>query len=67
MHLTSWCGHAGCLQERPEDLQARVMQLRNLMMQGMGREREVPHRAIRALREAGGWRRCNEFEQVMCM
>jgi hypothetical protein len=43
------------LQERPGELQARVLQLRNLMMQGMGREREVPHRAIRALQEAGAW------------
>lgn len=42
-----------CIEARPEDLQARVLQLRNLMTQGMGREREVPHRAITALQEAG--------------
>lgn len=46
-------GVAWFVQARPEDLQARVLQLRNLMTQGMGREREVPHRAITALQEAG--------------
>eukprot|EP00882_Tetradesmus_deserticola_P004070 GHRQ01004300.1.p1 GENE.GHRQ01004300.1~~GHRQ01004300.1.p1 ORF type:complete len:194 (+),score=46.13 GHRQ01004300.1:730-1311(+) len=50
-----------CIEERPDDLQTRVLQLRNLMMQGMGREREVPHRAITALREAGTVRVLNNY------
>jgi CO/xanthine dehydrogenase Mo-binding subunit len=66
--LTKRCCHAACLQERPEDLQARLLQLRNLMMQGMGREREVPHRAIRALREAGACAdRCAVCIQTSCL
>lgn len=51
--VLTWLGLNGFVQARPEDLQARVLQLRNLMTQGMGREREVPHRAITALQEAG--------------
>jgi hypothetical protein len=37
---------------RPTDLRARVLLLRNLMRQAMGREREVPGLALQALREA---------------
>lgn len=37
---------------KPGDLRARVLLLRNLMCQAMGREREVPGLALEALREA---------------
>eukprot|EP00878_Enallax_costatus_P025773 GHUV01027602.1.p2 GENE.GHUV01027602.1~~GHUV01027602.1.p2 ORF type:complete len:133 (-),score=22.25 GHUV01027602.1:1449-1847(-) len=42
-----------CIQERPWDLQPRVILLRNLMKQGLGRERDVPWLAIQALQETG--------------
>lgn len=38
--------------ERPRDLRARLLLLRNLMRQAMGREREVPGLALEALRQA---------------
>eukprot|EP00878_Enallax_costatus_P016206 GHUV01016999.1.p1 GENE.GHUV01016999.1~~GHUV01016999.1.p1 ORF type:complete len:190 (+),score=45.07 GHUV01016999.1:515-1084(+) len=41
------------MQERPWDLQPRVILLRNLMKQGLGRERDVPWLAIQALQETG--------------
>jgi hypothetical protein len=37
---------------RPADLRAHLLLLRNLMMQAMGREREVPGLALQALRQA---------------
>lgn len=41
------------IQERPWDLQPRVILLRNLMKQGLGRERDVPWLAIQALQQTG--------------
>lgn len=41
------------MRERGHDLRARLLLLRNLMRQGLGREREVPWQALRALQEAG--------------
>eukprot|EP00775_Hariotina_reticulata_P008958 gene8958-9134_t len=40
------------MQERPCDIRARVVLLRNLMRQGLGRERDVPWLALQALHES---------------
>jgi hypothetical protein len=42
------------LQERPLDTSARVLLLQNIMLQNLGRERDVPALAMRCLTEAGG-------------
>ena len=46
-------GGVGMLQMRPHDMRPRLTLLRNLMLQNMGREREVPPLAVRTLRSVG--------------